>query len=54
MLEIRAYGEKLWSVALKLVADGKLRHYPVQVVEAGLKEVSKGMQLVRAGKLYQL
>lgn len=49
--EIRAYGEKLWAVAQKLVNEGKLRHHPVRILEGGLEEVLAGMELVRSGKL---
>jgi hypothetical protein len=49
--EIRAYGEKLWAVAQKLVNDGKLRHHPVRILEGGLDQVLVGMELVRNGKL---
>lgn len=49
--EIRAYGEKLWAVAQKLVDYGKLRHHPVRILEGGLDQVLVGMELVRSGKL---
>ena len=49
--EIRAYGEKLWTLAQELVSDGKLRHHPVRVLEGGLEQVLTGMGLVKEGKL---
>ncbi len=49
--EIRAYGEKLWTLAQKLVNDGKLRHHPVRLLEGGLHGVLEGMELVRSGKI---
>ncbi|KAK2006229.1 putative enoyl reductase [Colletotrichum eremochloae] len=50
--EIRAYGEKLWAVAQKLVDEGKLRHHPVKVLEeSGLEQVATGMEMVKNGKL---
>ncbi|KAM4055325.1 alcohol dehydrogenase groES-like domain-containing protein [Hirsutella rhossiliensis] len=49
--EIRAYGEKLWALAQKLVDEGKLRHHPVRILEGGLEEVVTGMEMVRSGKL---
>lgn len=49
--EIRAYGEKLWAVAQKLVDEGKLRHHPVRTFDGGLGQVLEGMELVKNGKL---
>ncbi|UPL02824.1 hypothetical protein LCI18_013758 [Fusarium solani-melongenae] len=49
--EIRAYGEKLWAVAQKLVDDGKLLHHPVRIIDGGLSQLLTGMELVRSGKL---
>jgi hypothetical protein len=48
--EIRAYGEKLWAMAQKLVDDGKLRHHPVRVLEGGLDRIPEAMELVKNGK----
>lgn len=50
--ELRAYGERLWSVAQKLVDEGKLRHHPVRTLaEGGLEQVLVGMEMVRSGRL---
>ncbi|KAJ5635547.1 enoyl reductase [Penicillium longicatenatum] len=49
--EIRAYGERLWNIAQKLVDEGKLQHHPVRVLEGGLDGIHAGLDLVRSGKL---
>lgn len=48
--EIRAYGEKLWDVAQKLVDEGKLQHHPVKTLEGvGLEQVIEGIGMVKNG-----
>jgi hypothetical protein len=49
--EMRAYGEKLWAVAQRLVDEGKLRHHPLRVLEGGWEKVLEGMELVKSGTL---
>lgn len=48
--ELRAYGEKLWTLAEGLVADGKLRPHPVRTLEGGLERVPEGMEMVKNGQ----
>ncbi|KAI5274162.1 putative alcohol dehydrogenase [Aureobasidium subglaciale] len=49
--EIEQYGEKLWSIAQKLVDEGKLKHHPLHILEGGMNAVIDGLELVQAGKL---
>jgi hypothetical protein len=49
--EIEQYGERLWSIAQKLVNEGKLQHHPLHILEGGIESVTDGLDLVRAGKL---
>lgn len=50
--ELRAYGQRLWKVAQKLVDDGKLNHHPVKVLpKFGLAEVTTGLGMVRSKEL---
>lgn len=49
--EERRFGEELWRVAARLMAEGKLRHHPLRIMTGGLEQVKEGMENVRAGKL---
>ncbi|KAF7118390.1 hypothetical protein CNMCM5793_007907 [Aspergillus hiratsukae] len=45
------FGSKFWSVAEKLLAEGKVKPHRPKVCPGGLKGVLKGLQLMREGKV---
>lgn len=49
--ENRAFAEKFWAVAEKLLAEGRVRVHPPSVGAGGLKGVLDGLQLMREDKV---
>ncbi|KAF1949748.1 alcohol dehydrogenase GroES-like domain-containing protein [Byssothecium circinans] len=49
--ELKEFGVKLWDVAEKLVAEGKLKNHPLKVLDAGFEAIIAGMELIRDKKL---
>ncbi|KAI8167085.1 Deshydrogenase mlcG [Colletotrichum sp. SAR 10_65] len=49
--ELKEFGVKLWDVARELVAEGKLKHHPLRVLDDGFEAIMAGMELIRDKKL---
>lgn len=47
--EMRRYGAELFTLAQKLICEGKLKHHPLRVSQGGLEAVLAGMDVVRSG-----
>ncbi|THC90563.1 hypothetical protein EYZ11_009964 [Aspergillus tanneri] len=51
ILEDKAFAEKFWAMAQKLLAEGKVKPHPVSVREGGLRGVLEGMQAMKEDKV---
>ncbi|KAI9929538.1 hypothetical protein AWENTII_009279 [Aspergillus wentii] len=49
--EDKAFGEKFWATAQKLLAEGKVKVHPPKVGGEGLKGVLEGLQAMKEGKV---
>ncbi|GJD05062.1 alcohol dehydrogenase GroES-like domain-containing protein [Colletotrichum higginsianum] len=49
--DLKEFGVRLWDVARKLVAEGKLKNHPLRVLDGGFEAVMAGMELIRDKKL---
>lgn len=48
---IREFGAKLWTLAQKLVGEGKLRNHPVRVISGTINNIIEAMEEVASGKV---
>ncbi|THC98053.1 hypothetical protein EYZ11_002479 [Aspergillus tanneri] len=49
--EDKAFAEKFWATAQKLLAEGKVKPHPVSVRQGGLRGVLEGMQAMKEDKV---
>jgi NADPH:quinone reductase-like Zn-dependent oxidoreductase len=47
----KEFMEQFWSIAERLVAEGKIKVHPLRVRAGGLKGLLEGLQLMRKGKV---
>ncbi|TDZ17452.1 Deshydrogenase mokE [Colletotrichum orbiculare MAFF 240422] len=46
--ELRAFGVSVWETVERLLAEGRLRHHPLRVLDGGFDAVLAGMDMVRS------
>lgn len=45
--DLRMFGISLWEVVHKLVAEGKLNHHTLRILDGGFEAILAGMDMVR-------